>query len=335
MGAILGEGRFRYEPVAGWARLPPGMRMGEVAGIAIDARDRVFVFNRGPDPMVVLDRDGNFLSSWGRDLFTRAHGVHIGPDDSIYCTDEGSHSVCKCTLDGRLLMRIGVPGRPARAMSCEPFNRCTHTALAPNGDIYVTDGYGNAAVHKFAPDGRWLRTWGGPGTDPGQFNLPHNIHCDADGLVYVADRENHRIQVFDGEGRYVSQWNNLHRPSALFMTPGPCPTCYVGEIGPYLAVNRDTPNLGPRVSILSSDGTRIGRLDGVDGPGTGPAQFTSPHGIAVDSLGDLYVGEVTASAWPSLFPGRPVPEELNALKKFRRIREPAGDASAGGTAGRR
>ena len=203
MGATLGEGRFRYEPVAGWARLPPGMRMGEVAGIAIDARDRVFVFNRGPDPMVVLDRDGNFLSSWGRDLFTRAHGVHIGPDDSIYCTDEGSHSVCKCTLDGRLLMRIGVPGRPARAMSCEPFNRCTHTALAPNGDIYVTDGYGNAAVHKFAPDGRWLRTWGGPGTDPGQFNLPHNIHCDADGLVYVADRENHRIQVFDGEGRYV------------------------------------------------------------------------------------------------------------------------------------
>ena len=223
MGAILGEGRFRYEPVPGWAKLPPGMRLGEVAGIAIDRRDRVFVFNRGPDPMVVLDRDGNFLSSWGRDLFRRAHGVHIGPDDAIYCTDEGSHSVCKCTLDGRLLMRIGVPDRPARAMSCKPFNRCTHTALAPNGDIYVTDGYGNAAVHKFAPDGRWLRTWGSPGSDPGQFNLPHNIHCDADGLVYVADRENHRIQVFDGEGRHVAQWHDLHRPSALFMTPGPCP----------------------------------------------------------------------------------------------------------------
>jgi DNA-binding beta-propeller fold protein YncE len=328
MSMLLGEGEFRFEAEPDWARLPDGMRLGEVAGIAVDARDRVYVFNRGPDPMIVFDRDGNFLSTWGRDLFVKAHGVHIGHDGSIYCTDEGSHTICKCSLDGQLQLRIGVPGQAAPAMSGRPFNRCTHTALAPNGDIYVSDGYGNAAVHRFGPDGKWLKTWGGPGSDEGQFNLPHNIHCDAEGFVYVADRENHRIQIFDGEGRYVDQWNNLHRPSALFMTPGPCPCCYVGEIAPYMAVNRDTPNLGPRITILRG-GRRVGRLDTRDGPGTGPNQFTSPHGIALDSQGDLYVGEVTASSWPSLFPGRPLPENLNSLKKFRRVKGERGQGTAG------
>ena len=318
MSQILGEGQFRYETQPDWARLPKGIVLGEVAGIAVDQQDRVYAFNRGPDPMVVFDRDGNFLTTWGRDLFVKPHGVHIGHDGSIYCTDEGSHTVCKCTLDGKLQLRIGIPGAAAPAMSCRPFNRCTHTALAPNGDIYVTDGYGNAAVHKYAPDGKWLKTWGGPGSDEGQFNLPHNIHCDADGMVYVADRENHRIQIFDGEGRYEAQWNNLHRPSALFMTQGPCPLCFVGEIAPYMAVNRDTPNLGPRITILQA-GRRVGRLDSRDGPGTRADQFTSPHAISLDSRGDLYVGEVTVAAWPSLFPGKPLPEKLNSLKKFRRV----------------
>ena len=120
-------------------------------------------------------------------------------------------------------------------MSGEPFHRCTHTAMAPNGDIYVSDGYGNARVHKYAPDGRLLLSWGGPGTDPGEFNIAHNITCDADGWVYVADRENHRVQVFDGNGKYETQWNNLHRPCGLFMPGGKCPICYIGELGPVAA----------------------------------------------------------------------------------------------------
>jgi len=320
MGVVLGEGKYRYEAVEGWGALPDGMKLGEVAAIAVDDRDRVYVFNRSTNPMVVFDRDGNFLSTWGQELFKWPHGLHIGPDQSIYCTDEGSHTVCKCTLDGKLLMRIGVPGEAAPRMSCRPFNRCTHTALAPNGDIYVSDGYGNAAVHKFSPDGKHLLSWGGPGCDKGQFNLPHNIHCDADGLVYVADRENHRIQIFDGDGRYQGQWNNLHRPSAMFMTPGPCPLCFVGEIAPYMAVNRETPNLGPRISILSG-GEVVGRLNSHGGPGNGAGQFTSPHAIAMSQSGDLYVGEVTVSSWPSLFPGRPLPENLNSLKKLKRLPE--------------
>jgi len=317
---VLGTGKFRYEPLDNWMKLPEHIVLGEVAAVAVDARDRVYVFNRSAHPMVVLDRDGGFLDSWGSDLFVRPHGLHIGPDQSIYCTDEGSHTVCKCTLEGRLLMRIGMPGQPSPHMSNRPFNRCTHTALAPNGDIYVSDGYNNAAVHKFSPDGKYLMSWGGSGSGRGEFNLPHNIHCDADGLVYVADRENHRIQIFDGDGRYQGQWNQLHRPSAMYMTSGACPLCFVGEIGPYMSHIKNNPNLGPRISILSQ-GEVVGRLDSHGGPGTGLGQFTSPHGIALDSHGDLYVGEVTTSSWPSLFPGKPLPNPLNSLRKLRKLPE--------------
>lgn len=321
MAEILGAGAHRYEAQENWAKLPSNIVLGEVAGVAVDDQDRVYVFNRGEHPMVVLDRDGNFCNSWGYELFVKAHGVHVAPDGAIYCTDEGTHTVSKCTLDGELLLRIGIPGEPAPKMSGRPFNRCTHTALGKNGEIFVTDGYGNASVHKFSPTGEHLKSWGTPGSGPGEFNLPHNIVADGDGSLYVADRENHRIQIFDQEGQYLGQWKNLHRPSALYMTRGACPCCFVGEIAPYMEVNRDTPNLGPRVSILSNKGDLVGRLNSVDGPGTGPAQFTSPHGIAVDSAGDLYVGEVTVASWPSLFPGRPLPKRLNALKKFRKVHD--------------
>ena len=138
--------------------------------------------------------------------------------------------------------------------------------------------------------------------------------------MYVADRENHRIQVFDGSGRYETQWNNLHRPCGLFMTGGHCPVCFVGELGPVMAVNRDMPNLGPRVSILDRTGRRLGRLGGRHA-GLGPAEFIAPHGLAVDSQGDLYVGEVAWTQWPALYPGRPVPTDLRSLHKFRRMRK--------------
>jgi DNA-binding beta-propeller fold protein YncE len=228
--------------------------------------------------------------------------------------------VRQCTPEGRVLLTLGIPGRPSGYMSGRPFHRCTHTALSPQGDIYVSDGYGNACVHKFAPDGRHLTSWGAPGSDPGEFNIVHNIVCDAEGWVYVADRENHRIQVFDGSGRYETQWNNLHRPCGLFMTGGHCPVCFVGELGPVMAVNRDMPNLGPRVSILDRTGRRLGRLGGRHA-GLGPAEFIAPHGLAVDSQGDLYVGEVAWTQWPALYPGRPVPTDLRSLHKFRRMRK--------------
>jgi len=191
-----------------------------------------------------------------------------------------------------------------RSRDAQPFHRCTHTALSPKQEICGSDGYGNSRVHKYDPGGRLLLSWGEPGCDPGQSNLPHNVCCDADGWVHVADRENHRIQVFDGNGRYETQWNNLHRPSGIFMTQAKCPICYIGEIGPYMEVNRETPNLGPRIAIFDHQGKLIGRLARTPSAGTGPGQFISPHGIAFDLHGDIYVGEVGVTAWASNFPGK-------------------------------
>ena len=230
--SILGSGEHRYRVVENWAKLPDGWTLTDVASVAVDSKDRVYVFNRGDHPMIVFDRDGNFIKSWGEGLFGRAHGLHIDADDNLYCTDDGDHTVRKCSTDGKVLLTIGIPNKPAPFMSGEPFHRCTHTALSPKGEIYVSDGYGNARVHKYTPDGKLIKSWGEPGTDPGQFNIVHNISTDADGWVYVADRENHRVQVFDGNGKYEAQWNNLHRPCALHCCGGKSPEFHHRRTGP-------------------------------------------------------------------------------------------------------
>ena len=148
----------------------------------------------------------------------------------------------------------------------------------------------------------------------------------------MADRENYRAQVFDGQGRFQTQWGGLHRPGAMFMTGGACPICFLGEIGPYLGSNRGFPNLGPRLTVLTHTGTviaRIGREENAHGQE--PGQFLSPHGIAVDSRGDLYVAEVSVSAWPSLYPGVPRPNQLRCLQKLVKAPEPGAGLLSGGT----
>jgi hypothetical protein len=319
MSAIFGSGEFTYRAVENWAKWPEDWSLGDVAAVGVDRHDRVYAFHRGEHPIVVFDRDGNCLRTWGEGVFSRPHGMHIAPDETIYLTDDGDHTVRRCTLDGKVLLTIGIPGESAPFMSGEPFRRCTHTALSPQGEIYVSDGYGNARIHKYTPDGTRIQYWGEPGSGPGQFNLPHNISCDADGWVYVADRENHRIQVFDGNGRFEAKWNDLHRPSGMYMPPGKCPICYVGEIGPYYDFNRGAPNLGPRLSILSNEGKLLSRITTFPAAGTGSGQFISPHGIAVDSRGDIYVGEVSYTAWFSNFPNQPKPERIRALQKLERV----------------
>lgn len=313
----MGSGAYAYEVAEGWGELPDGWVISDVGGVAVDRADQVYVFNRSEHPMIVFDRDGTFLTAWGEDVFTHPHGVHIGPDDAIYCTDDGDHTVRKCTLDGKVLLQIGIAGKPAQHMSGDPFCRCTHTALSPDGDIYVSDGYRNARVHRFSPEGVHLLSWGRPGIDPGEFNLPHNIVCDADGWVYVADRENHRIQVFDGNGGFEAEWHGVHRPSGLFQAADSL--FYVGEAGPTYDFNRDAPNLGPRVSILNSSGTLLARLGSTPSAGVEAGQFLSPHGISVDSHGDIYVGEVAYTSWPARFPDLPRPAQLRGLQKLTKI----------------
>ena len=148
MSVILGSGEHRYRVVEGWGKLPDGWNLTDVGAVAVDSKDRVYVFNRGEHPMVVFDRDGNFLRSWGEGMFPRAHGLHMAPDGTVFLTDDGDHTVRQCTLDGKVLLTLGTPGKPAEFMSGLPFHRCTHTALSPTGDIYVSDGDGNARVHK-------------------------------------------------------------------------------------------------------------------------------------------------------------------------------------------
>jgi hypothetical protein len=323
MSVILGNDGYRYAVEEGWAKLPPGMRLdADVAAVGVDRHDNVYAFNRGPHPMCVFDRDGNFLRSWGEGVFSRPHGLHFAPDDTLWLTDDGDHTVRQCTLEGKVLLTLGIPGKPAPYMSGEPFHRCTHTALSPDGDyVYISDGYGNACVHKYTAAGKRVSSWGEPGTDPGQFNIAHNVCCDREGWVYVADRENHRLQVFDGNGNYESQWNNLHRPSGLYMEAGlDEPRMYIGEIGPGMAVNEDIPNCGPRISIYTHRGELLARL-GHDHAGLEPGQFISPHGITVDSRGDIYVGEVSYTNWGrrAATRGEAMPPDLRSLQKLVRV----------------
>jgi hypothetical protein len=315
MGAIMGGGDFAYRVEPGWGKLPEGWDLADVGGVAVDRQDRVYVFNRGGHPMIVFDRAGNFLCAWGEDIFKRPHAVHLAPDDTIWCADEGDHVVRRCTLDGEVLFTLGTPGRPAEEFSGLPFNRCTQTALSPDGDIFVADGYGNARVHKYAPDGRLKLFWGEFGTGPGEFNVVHNISCDADGFVYVADRENYRIQVFDCDGRFVTQWHNLFRPCGLYMHGTRRPIFFVGELGPFLDINRRYPNIGPRITILDHQGNLLGRL-GTSRAGVEDGTFIAPHTLAMDRHGDLYIGEVSYSAWPHVFPGVPKPTRIRSLQKL-------------------
>ena len=207
-------------------------------------------------------------------------------------------------------MTIGVPNEPAKLYSGEPFNRCTHVAVDPaDGSLFVTDGYGNSRIHKYTPDGVLIKSWGGPGTDPGQFNIVHNIAADRDGYLYVCDRENHRVQVFNREGGLEDVWHNVHRPCAIYIDDDQ--RVYVGELGWGMSVNRDTPNIGPRVSIMTTSGRVLERLG--RGYGLDVGQFIAPHGICVDSHKSIYVGEVSHT---SMSHTTTPPDNVRSLQKL-------------------
>ena len=292
---ILGDNNFQYKPVDSWAKLPKDVSWREVASIAIDSDNKVYVFNRGDHPMIVFDEEGNFINSWGEGLFVRPHGLTLGLDNSLFCIDDGDHTVRKCSLEGDVLFTIGSANRPAEPYSGNPFNRCTDVAIDPKTrDIYISDGYMNAKIHVYSEEGKYKFSWGSPGVEPGEFNIPHNIAIDKDSYVYVADRENHRIQIFNSLGVFEGQWNNIHRPCALYISKDQ--EFYVGELGWGLPVNRTHPNIGPRISVLDTNGkvlSRIGHL----GWGLEQGQFLAPHGITLDKNKNIYLGEVS---WTNL-----------------------------------
>jgi DNA-binding beta-propeller fold protein YncE len=324
-----------YEVLHGWEQLPEGWTFVEVAGVATDSADRVYVFSRGEHPVIVFDRDGRFLDAWGEGTFTNAHGICIGPDDTVYCADNMDHTVRVFRPDGTLVRTLGQAGVASDtgfvawsepvSRAAGPFNMVTNAAPGPDGRLYVSDGYGNARVHVFSPDGEHLFSWGEPGTGPGQFRLPHGIAVHQSGTqtnVYVADRENSRIQIFDGEGGYRSEWTDVLRPDDVFIDAEEL--VYVAELG-YRAGRMPRSMMAPsatpehrpaaRVSVFSLDGEVVARFGGEEP--CAPGSFFAPHGIWADQRGDLYVGEVGMSAG-----GRAglIPLDCHALQKFVRLR---------------
>ncbi|HWB95181.1 MAG TPA: peptidyl-alpha-hydroxyglycine alpha-amidating lyase family protein, partial [Bryobacteraceae bacterium] len=207
--------RFGEEPDT----MPAGWKFGRVSAVATDSRGQVFVFQRGKkaDPIVVFDPKGIYLRSWGRGMFGNPHGLRIDRQDHVWVTDNGDHQVMEFSNSGELLLTLGIKGKAGTDE--HSFNRPTDIAFAPNGDFYVSDGYGNSRVVKFSASGKYLLAWGRPGARPGEFHIPHSVAVDSRGIVYVSDRENNRIQIFDPDGKFLRQWTHLGATQNIFITP--------------------------------------------------------------------------------------------------------------------
>lgn len=322
----------RYRLVEGWEQLPAEYTHKDVVGVGVDSRDRVYILTRMQARVFVYERDGSFVGTFGEGHFTeRTHGLTIGPDDTVYTVDDGNHTVRKFTKDGELVLMLGTPGvasdtgyKPGDWVDKithggPPFNRPTDVAVAPNGDLYVADGYGNARVHRFRADGTFVQSWGEPGTGPGQFYLPHGIAVVPDGRVFVTDRENDRIQIFTPDGEFLAEWTNVQRPTDIAI--GPDGLVYVSELA-WLPGHRSfrrgvqTEKLPSRMSVLDMDGNVLTRVGGE--PGEAPGNFWAAHTICVDSHGDVYVGEVTYT-FGGLGKAGLVPEGCHTFQKFERM----------------
>ena len=327
------HGQFTFAPVPGWEQLPAGWKFVEAVGVATDSRDRVFVFNRGEHPVIVFDRDGRFVEAWGEGQFVRPHGIWIGSDDAVYLTDDLDHTVRKYTPHGRLLWKLGTSGRGSDTgvqkndyrtitRGGPPFNQPTNLTIGPDGSLYISDGYGNARIHKYSPEGKLLLSWGEPGAGPGQFNLPHGIGVDSSGRVLVADRENSRIQVFSPNGEFLAEWTDVVRPCEVFVDLQD--NVFVAELGhragmfPWM--KPDLTVSGGRVSIFNDRGSLLSRFGGGEKPGT-PGDFFAPHDLWVDARGDLYVAEVTWSAGGNRGLVSP---DCPSLQKLVRVNEQTG-----------
>ena len=244
---------------------------------------------RTAHPLMIFDRDGNFLRSWGEDILKDAHGLCIDAQGNMFMVDRESQVVMKYTADGQKVFELGNRGKPSDTgytdenrtvlRAAEPFHHPTDVAISASGDFYVSDGYRNARVHKFSADGQLLLSWGEPGEGSGQFKLPHSV-WEARGQVYVADRENHRLQIFTPQGEYLDTWTGFIQPCKIFVDANDI--MYVAE-------------LQGRVSILGLDGTVLARWGSPEDRVAEPGKFVGPHGIWADRHGDLYVSEVLQS----------------------------------------
>src|SRR5262245_34682130 len=275
--AKVGTGKYTYELVRDWPKMPKGEALGVVSRVVTDSQDRVYVFQRKDPPVVVFDRDGNYLGSWGAGAVKEAHGLKI-VNDVAYTTDRPESVAMPFTLDGKLLLLLGKRGvhsdtGAVKAWLVErpgdPFNHPTEMMPHPNGDIYVTDGYRNCRVHRFTREGRLVKSWGTPGKGEGQFHLPHSIAIDDKGRLYIADRANKRFQIFTPEGDYLGQWTGMGGPNDIARAKDGI--SYIAE-----QEDGDKPAY---ICIRDASGNVLTRLE-----------TRHIHGIGIDSRGGIYAG---------------------------------------------
>ena len=283
---IVGSGKFTYEMHTDWAKLPEVWAM-PAAAVYGDSEDNVYCFNRDPDhPIVIFDKDGNYLNSWGKDLFAFPHAIILDNDDNVWLVERNNCHIMKINKDGQLLQTIGEKGYRSDTGADntdfssnggtlvthggDPFNLPAGIAINGNGEIFIADGYANARVHKFDSSGSLMKSWGGPGSGPGEFNLPHGCWIDKDGRLLIADRENDRIQAFTQDGEYItSLLSKLIGPAVMFVDDEN--TVYCAE------------HNGGLISIMNLEGEMLAQW--------GSMTHRSCHGIWVDSNKDLYVVE--------------------------------------------
>ena len=323
---VWDAGDRQYELVEGWGQLPEGWVWGQVGAVAVDSDDNVHVYTRTDHPYMIFDKSGKLVDHWGEGLFQDAHGICITPDDSVYLVERDAQVILKFDKNGRHRLSLGnrnvasdtgytkevrivnplaatAPGVTSNTEllatingvghSGPPFHHPTDIGVAANGDIYVSDGYRNARVHRFSSDGTLITSWGEPGNagelrntkdGPGVFHTVHGIWPHKD-RVYVSDRENNRIQIFTLDGDYIDTWTGYLRPTKIYVDRQE-EVMYVSE-------------LDDRVSIVDLEGNVIGRFgpghvigQADEGRSHEPGMFWGPHGIWNDSEGSIYVGEV-------------------------------------------
>jgi DNA-binding beta-propeller fold protein YncE len=274
--------KLNYDMIPDFFQLPPGEHLVEPAGVAINSKRHIYVFHRGKHPLMEFDFSGKLLRSIADDLFVTAHMVRVDPEDNIWTADIGSHVVLKRSPEGRVLLALGrmrIPGDDVLH-----FNLPTDVAWDRDGNVYLTDGYGNSRVLKFDKYGRSLLGWGMKGTGPGQFDTPHTIVIDGD-LVYVGDRENARIQIFDRNGQFVRQWS-LGQPFGLVIIT-PDHVLYLCDA------------IAGRILKIDPQGRILGSFTGPQ-PGQGP--HFDPHQIARASDGSIFTAEVLGWRAEKLWP---------------------------------
>ncbi|MEE8355281.1 MAG: SBBP repeat-containing protein [Candidatus Bathyarchaeia archaeon] len=282
----LGEGEYTYRLVSDWAKLPSRMSFEAVTGAAVDSSGAVYVSNRGKNPVLVFDGEGNFLDTWGERLFRRSHSIFTDFEDNIFCVDDESHIAMKFSPKGRLIFTLGERDYPSYTgffgtsyayadgkvpiRAGGPFNLPTKAVVNPEGTIFVSDGYGNSRVHKFSKDGELLLSWGEPGSGPGQMILPHGL-CVAEDRVYVTDRVNSCVHVYTDEGDFIADWKDADHPNDACL--GVDGNLYIGERS--------------RVTVRTLEGEILASIGEEGGPS---AVF--PHGLGLDPDGNIYVAQL-------------------------------------------